>query len=454
MGNMIQEGQDGQNDNILYGNDLQDKRLSSNSKLFGLNNISNKKENAYQILSSPDYYGTIKTNNDDYFNKNKRNTIIGKPFNVRPAVNDILYKINNINTNTNTSTNINTSVNQITNFKEEENYFSNEGLSLRKSLTTDNLENKEIKDEDLHSIISNRINKGIHKKSNSIEFEARGDYKKEEDLTSQLSFNTSSKYTNLWFDNDDNRSVYNDFFEDKSYFTVATNTKTKMRNNVDIIRQEYIYSLIKNKIWIPGKNKRNVDFNTIIIFDWDDTLFATSYIAPDGFYEEGASLSEEDEKNMANLEFAVLKLLTASFNKKADVYIITNSEKSWVYFSANKYMPSVRDILDKCIIISARDEYSKVFPEDSRRWKTEAYLSIKSRYENVSSNILNFGDTPTDIECGGLLAKLFKESYLKSIKFRENPTIQELIKQLNMILSQFDMIFKVVKNITVKVEKK
>lgn len=437
--------QEGQNENLLYSNITTDKRLSS-KKLIGLNNISNsnRKDPNYHIVSTPDYYGTIKSNDDDYFSKQKRNTIIGKPLNVRPAVNDILFKINNIN---NTKT-------QRQSLTEEEKYFTNEGLGLRKSLTTDNLENNEIKDEDLHSIISNRINKETHKKSNSIEFETRGTYVKEEDLTSQLSFNTSSKYTNLWYDNDDNRSTFNEFFDDKSYFTVASNAMTKKKTNVDIIRQDYIYSLIKNKIWIPGKDKRNVDFNTIIIFDWDDTLFATSYIAPDGFYEESASLSGEDEKNMANLEFAVLKLLTASISKKADVYIITNSEKSWVYFSANKYMPSVREILDKCIIISARDEYSKVFPDDSRRWKTEAYLSIKSRYENVSSNILNFGDTTTDIECGGLLAKTFKESYLKSIKFRESPTIQELIKQINMILSQFDMIFKVVKNITVKVEKK
>ena len=49
----------------------------------------------------------------------------------------------------------------------------------------------------------------------------------------------------------------------------------------------YLYRLMKDKIWLPTmKRKTHQSSKTIvtivIIFDYDDTLFCTSYVAPTG----------------------------------------------------------------------------------------------------------------------------------------------------------------------------
>ena len=40
------------------------------------------------------------------------------------------------------------------------------------------------------------------------------------------------------------------------------------------------------------------------------------------------------------------------------------------------------------------------------------------------------------------------------MKFREEPKIEELNKQLMLVCEQFDYIYKAVKNLTIRVEKK
>lgn len=394
-----------------------------------------------------------------------------KKINHRSSVNDLLNKVSFSQ--------------QKIKFKEEQNKRNEEMIrstinsNFKKSFTTDSYSPSiKLKDIDLEEIVSRRLSNfeeenAQNKTHNSIEFSSHTEKNtvvndnntqinydsvdSNEDLISRKSFNTQSaksEYTNIWSYNDNYKTNDNDNLSNMSIFTIDSKTnKTKIRSKVDILRQEYIYSLIKNKIWDP-KNKRNDQFNTIVILDWDDTLFCSSYLFPQGCFEDEIKISDNDQQLLIKLEFEVLKLFNCALKVKSDVFIITNSSKGWVEYSTKKYLPSLEQYLNKFIIIYSRDEYENVFPGDSRRWKIESFLSIRERYFDVSSNIINIGDSFIDIEAGGVLAKKFKESYLKSIKFREVPTILEMIKQISLITNQFDLIFKTVKNLTIKVEKK
>ena len=140
---------------------------------------------------------------------------------------------------------------------------------------------------------------------------------------------------------------------------------------------------------------------------------------------------------------------------KADVYIITNAGEGWVQFSAEKYYPSIMEILGKIEIISARGKYEKDFPEDLKRWKIEAFLNIKKKLnDNLITNIICLGDSVFEMEAGRILASNFIHAVIKTIKFRENPKPEELNKQLNLVYVQFNSIFSSSKNLTVRVEKK
>ena len=223
------------------------------------------------------------------------------------------------------------------------------------------------------------------------------------------------------------------------------------RNGNDI-RQSYISKLISKNVWIP--NMKPKQHNSLIIFDWDDTLLPTSFLTPGGVFNEDITLSESEQDKMLKLEQSVLTLLNETV-EKGNVYIITNAGKGWVEYSARRFYPSIVDILSKVKIISARGEYEKLYPGNSRQWKIQAFLNLLNYVDvKLVTNIICVGDSLFEMEAGRILASKFTEAFIKTIKFREAPKLDELIKQLKLVCVQFGAIYSSIKNLTIRVEKK
>ena len=222
--------------------------------------------------------------------------------------------------------------------------------------------------------------------------------------------------------------------------------------NGEEIRKSYISKLICKKVWMPSQKEKT--HNSLIIFDWDDTLLCTTFLTPGGVFNENMQLSEEDKRKIRTLEFSVLRLLTIAV-EKGDVYIITNAGPGWVEFSAEKFYPSIKKILEKIKIISARWEYESKYPGDSRKWKIQTFLNLqKSMNVQLVTNIICLGDSFIEMEAGRILASKFSQAFIKTVKFRENPKPEELNKQLIVVANQFNDIYSTVKNLTIRVEKR
>ena len=216
------------------------------------------------------------------------------------------------------------------------------------------------------------------------------------------------------------------------------------------IRESYISKLISKKVWNPSiKPKQH---NSIIIFDWDDTLLPTSFLTPGGVFNQNIILSEKERDKLLKIEQCVFLLLSEAI-EKGNVYIITNAGKGWVEYSANKFYPSIMEILSKIQIISAR-EYEKQF-SDLRQWKIQTFLTLL-KHVNIKlvTNIICIGDSLFEMEAGRILASKFTEAFIKTIKFRENPKLDELLKQLTLVCHQFGTIYSSIRNLTIRVEKK
>ena len=140
---------------------------------------------------------------------------------------------------------------------------------------------------------------------------------------------------------------------------------------------------------------------------------------------------------------------------KGDTFIITNSEPGWVEYSCKRFFPNVLDLLSKIKIISARGLYEKKFPNNYKTWKNMAFNDIIKNYElNLPSNIMCMGDSTYEMEAAHGLANKFPDGFIKAIKFKEFPKIEELISQLNLILDKFDFIYSACKNWTITIDKK
>ena len=217
------------------------------------------------------------------------------------------------------------------------------------------------------------------------------------------------------------------------------------------VRESYISKLISKNIWNPGIKAKV--HNSLIIFDWDDTLLPTSFLTPKGTFSEEVQLSPSDLEKMQQIEDYVYIILKECI-EKGDVYIITNAGTNWVQYSANLFYPKISELLKKIKIISARGEYEKSFPGNLRQWKIQAFLNLLKDVNNkLVTNIICVGDSLFEIEAGRILASNFKEAYIKTIKFREAPKLDELLKQLKLVSQQFGSIYSSIKNLTIRIER-
>jgi hypothetical protein len=240
----------------------------------------------------------------------------------------------------------------------------------------------------------------------------------------------------------ESKNIINNYDLDDYYLNFEEN---------DNIRKSYYSKLIYKNKWSFGLKPKT--HNNLFIFDWDDTILPTSFLRYEKIIND-ENIPEEYAETFSIIEKVIIKILKLAINK-GDVYIITNSSVGWVEYSAVKYYPKIKDILNKIRIISARNEYENDFPGQLKIWKQKTFLSLKKILnENIPSNIICFGDSIIELEAGKNLASNVNNSFIKTIKFRTNPEPDDLIKELNLVYSKFNYIYSKAKDLSIRIEQK
>ena len=225
------------------------------------------------------------------------------------------------------------------------------------------------------------------------------------------------------------------------------------KNNNNNFRKSYYQRLINKNI--DNFNKEILKNNTLFIFDWDDTLFFTTHINPSKnssfFYE-----SKTEKRLMNTIEYYVSEILNKALSK-GTVLIITNSSDGWVHACAKFYYPNLIPILDKIKIISSRELYQSEYPAEPIIWKEKTFndLKYKFNFEKCSvSIIICIGNNNSEIIAAKKLGENFENCLVKTIKFRENPNLTDLIKQIILINEQILRVYNYPKSLTIQVNKK
>lgn len=250
---------------------------------------------------------------------------------------------------------------------------------------------------------------------------------------------------NMNEENDDDTKYFKEEKSIRNLYSEKLKTKEILENN----HKKENHNNINN----------NYNCKTIFIFDWDDTLFFTSEINPTkkrtGF-DFSSVKQEKSKQKIKEIENLITQILQKCLDK-GEVFIITNSDEGWVETSTKLFYPNLFPILKKIKIISARNLYSKDFPNEKEKWKEKAFIDLPEKFGynlDVLTNIICLGDDEGDINAGKMLAKEFRECCLKTIKFRENPGLKELIKQLKLIDNQIIKVYSFPKNLNIHVETK
>jgi len=220
------------------------------------------------------------------------------------------------------------------------------------------------------------------------------------------------------------------------------------KSQADDKRMKYLQKLSYSGMWVP-KPQRPPSHQTLIIFDWDDTLLCSSFLSS----LDGAVISPAAQQQLDDCAAASFKLLELAMSL-AHTIIVTNGVTGWVESSAAHWAPSLLPLLRKVHIISARSRYEAIYPQNPMKWKAELFLDVRQQFNSqVITNLISIGDSDYEMEAAQTMAKEFEHAVIKLIKFAPKPSPEELSKQTEVAFGGLKRIVGKARSIHVKLRR-
>jgi len=190
---------------------------------------------------------------------------------------------------------------------------------------------------------------------------------------------------------------------------------------------------------------------SVIIFDWDDTLLCTSWLQERDYHlgaseNDDACLQKIVQRSKNVLETAIASGFT---------YVITNAMTGWVEYSAARWAPELLPVLRKLRVISARARFEDRFPDDVWQWKIQAFLEVQQQMNTTPiTNLVALGDADYEIEAARIMGGEFEEGVVKTVKFRPHPNPTEHLKQLEIVDKNLEKVIGSARSMKVILERK
>ncbi len=160
----------------------------------------------------------------------------------------------------------------------------------------------------------------------------------------------------------------------------------------------------------------------ITVFDFDDTIHATSYVIRNNW-------DEHNPLKLPELSASIVELLTVAKKLSDRVYIITNAEKGWIELSAQNHLPGCEEFFNQFHIITRDVDKCRELPFDM--WKTHSFIKTLSPLfeDNEQHHLLAFGDLPYDRMAAMAIRDKFSNVLVKNIMMSTAPSLETLLHQ-------------------------
>jgi len=182
--------------------------------------------------------------------------------------------------------------------------------------------------------------------------------------------------------------------------------------------------------------------DTILIFDWDDTLLPSTWIAEQGLTLEPCSAPSDEQQSVLD-ELAEHSARTLAVAKRhGKVIVVTNAEHGWIEMSCQKFMPSMCPALEDVSLHSARSAYEQQGVASPFEWKYLAFESEIGSFcrelgEGTWKNVISFGDSAHEREALIRVTERLTNCCTKSLKLVERPDASQLLKEHQLMAGCF-----------------
>jgi hypothetical protein len=184
--------------------------------------------------------------------------------------------------------------------------------------------------------------------------------------------------------------------------------------------------------------------SSLIIFDWDDTLFPTTALAEAGcldidndrdFVEEHLRHRPTFEE-LAECDAAAVRVL-ASARHVGNPIIVTDSDHGWVHETVARFLPMLSNELFDIPVISARSifEHRKC----SKQRKVLCFHRVAECIPSGVKSLVSIGDSVDEHEAAMMVGQSCCCDS-KSFRLARRPTMSQLVQQLNAFNAQLPLI--------------
>ena len=226
---------------------------------------------------------------------------------------------------------------------------------------------------------------------------------------------------------------------------------------------EYFKSTQINSETSSTSGETSLFSKTLIIFDFDDTLFCTKYfdtfaLSYQDIFACKVSLEEINPclvRELKQLESTIIELFI-NLQQNYDIIIISNADLKWINNCLTHFLSELKEHINEneIKIYSAKNMFSKIV-RNSKEWKSKCFKKvINDLYKNDLNsdlNVISIGDSKEEKKAVFNLTKIheFRKIHPKFIHMISFPSAASIILQLkylndninNMIISN-NTIFK------------
>lgn len=191
-----------------------------------------------------------------------------------------------------------------------------------------------------------------------------------------------------------------------------------------------------------GRGHRNISRNSrsLIIFDWDDTLFPSTVLQSQ-LEDINAQCTESTKAELQELSKQVTQTIETA-SRLSETVIITNAEAGWVSESSERFLPDVhRQIRDSVPVYSARSKFECVLGFNPSEWKKVEFLDqVNERTYSSPLHVISIGDADFERDAARNLRQYGHT--VQTLKLGVCPTIRQLIRQLANISVSLEKMLK------------
>jgi len=178
---------------------------------------------------------------------------------------------------------------------------------------------------------------------------------------------------------------------------------------------------------------------TLLIFDWDDTVLPTSWLAAEGLLQGSSPEPSDEQSSKLRALAAVVSRTLACARRCGRVIIITNAEQGWVEWSCRRFLPGLGASLRGLQVVSARGDFE---PQGfaTEEWKCLAFAREVGAYYRGGAaggrwNVLSLGDSIHEHRALVRATEGVPRCSAKALRFSPMPQVETLVEQHELVAS-------------------